>query len=135
MPTPPITFRRKRRDDGHAEAIETAFPAEAVRVEGKEREEKGRDGEKHGHGPVVDGLATPFSQWRNPRNRLLIGTSWAGACGSCANQADLARDLGISQAQLSRYEKGKSEMGAEVLLRLARKCGKSMEWVLTGADR
>lgn len=51
------------------------------------------------------------------------------------NQADLARDLGISQAQLSRYEKGKSEMGAEVLLRLARKCGKSMEWVLTGADR
>ena len=50
------------------------------------------------------------------------------------NQAAFARDLGISQAQLSRYEKGKSEMGAEVLLRISRKFGKSMEWVLTGQD-
>jgi transcriptional regulator with XRE-family HTH domain len=37
-------------------------------------------------------------------------------------------------AQLSRYEKGKSEMGAEVLLRISRRFGKSMEWVLTGED-
>jgi transcriptional regulator with XRE-family HTH domain len=42
---------------------------------------------------------------------------------------------GVSQAQLSRYEKGKSEMGAEVLLRISRKFGKSMEWVLTVEDR
>jgi len=49
-------------------------------------------------------------------------------------QAELAKELGISQAQLSRYEKGKSEMGAEVLLRIARKFKKSMEWVLTGQD-
>ena len=48
------------------------------------------------------------------------------------NQADFAKELGISQAQLSRYEKGKSEIGAEILLRIARKFGKSMEWVLTG---
>ncbi len=52
--------------------------------------------------------------------------------GFDVKQADFAKELGISQAQLSRYEKGKSEMGAEVLLRLARKFGKSMEWVLTG---
>ena len=51
-----------------------------------------------------------------------------------ANQATLARELGVSQAQLSRYEKGKSEMGAEVVLRISRKFGKSMEWVLTGED-
>ena len=51
------------------------------------------------------------------------------------NQAAFARELGVSQAQLSRYEKGKSEMGAAVLLRIARKAGKSMEWVLTGEDR
>jgi len=49
-------------------------------------------------------------------------------------QAKFAKELGISQAQLSRYEKGKSEMGAEVLLRISRKFGKSMEWVLTGQD-
>jgi transcriptional regulator with XRE-family HTH domain len=51
------------------------------------------------------------------------------------NQRTLARELGVSQAQLSRYEKGKSEMGAEVLLRISRRFGKSMEWVLTGEDR
>ncbi len=50
------------------------------------------------------------------------------------HQADFAKELGISQAQLSRYEKGKSEMGAEVVLRIALKFGKSMEWVLTGKD-
>jgi len=49
-------------------------------------------------------------------------------------QAEFAKELGISQAQLSRYEKGKSEIGPEVLLRIARKFGKSMEWVLTGQD-
>jgi transcriptional regulator with XRE-family HTH domain len=52
--------------------------------------------------------------------------------GFDVNQANFARDLGISQGQLSRYEKGISEIGAEVLLRLARKSGRSIEWWLTG---
>lgn len=47
-------------------------------------------------------------------------------------QADFARQLGISQGQLSRYEKGKSEIGAEVLLRISQHSGRSIEWVLTG---
>jgi transcriptional regulator with XRE-family HTH domain len=55
--------------------------------------------------------------------------------GFNVNQVAFARELGVSQAQLSRYEKGKSEMGAEVLLRTSRRFGKSMEWVLTGEDR
>ncbi len=50
------------------------------------------------------------------------------------NQAQFARALGISQGQLSRYEKGKSEIGAAVLLRIAMECGRSMEWLLTGHD-
>jgi len=49
-------------------------------------------------------------------------------------QAQFARELGISQGQLSRYEKGRSEIGAEVLLRLARRSGKTIEWLLTGKD-
>jgi transcriptional regulator with XRE-family HTH domain len=49
-------------------------------------------------------------------------------------QAEFARDIGISQSQLSRYEKGKSEIGAEILLRMAKKFGKSMEWLLTGEE-
>ena len=54
--------------------------------------------------------------------------------GFDVRQADFARQLGISQGQLSRYEKGKSEIGAEVLLRLSQRFGKSMEWVLTGRE-
>ena len=50
------------------------------------------------------------------------------------NQAQFARDLNVSQGQLSRYEKGNSEIGAEVLLRLARKSGKTIEWLLTGKN-
>ena len=52
--------------------------------------------------------------------------------GYDVRQADFARQLGISQGQLSRYEKGKSEIGAEVLLRISQHSGKSMDWVLTG---
>lgn len=48
------------------------------------------------------------------------------------NQSDFARQLGVTQGQLSKYEKGISEIGAEVLLRLARKSGRSIEWWLTG---
>jgi transcriptional regulator with XRE-family HTH domain len=54
--------------------------------------------------------------------------------GFDTKQADFARQLGISQGQLSRYEKGKSEIGAEVLLRVAQRFAKSIEWVLTGKE-
>jgi transcriptional regulator with XRE-family HTH domain len=54
--------------------------------------------------------------------------------GFDTNQKALARALGVSQGQLSRYEKGKSEIGADVLLRMAKHFGKSMEWLLTGKD-
>lgn len=49
-------------------------------------------------------------------------------------QAEFARSLGISQGQLSRYEKGRSEIGAEVLLRISQRFGKSIEWLLTGRE-
>jgi transcriptional regulator with XRE-family HTH domain len=48
------------------------------------------------------------------------------------NQEVLARALGVSQGQLSRYERGESEIGAAVLLRLASKSRKTIEWLLTG---
>ena len=52
--------------------------------------------------------------------------------GFDVSQAQFARELGVSQGQLSRYEQGSSEIGAEVLLRLARKYEKTIEWLLTG---
>lgn len=55
--------------------------------------------------------------------------------GFDVNQALFADELGVSQGQLSRYEQGRSEIGAAVLLRLARKSGKTIEWLLTGNDK
>jgi transcriptional regulator with XRE-family HTH domain len=55
--------------------------------------------------------------------------------GFNSNQERFAFELGVSQGQLSRYEKGASEMSARVLLRLARKSGKTIEWLLTGNNR
>lgn len=55
--------------------------------------------------------------------------------GFGVNQAQFALELGVSQGQLSRYEQGSSEIGAAVLLRLARTSGKTIEWLLTGRDR
>ena len=55
--------------------------------------------------------------------------------GFDVHQAQFARELGVSQGQLSRYEQGRSEIGADVLLRLARKSGKPIEWLLTGKGR
>ena len=51
------------------------------------------------------------------------------------HQAEFARQIGISQGQLSRYEKGKSEISAEVLLRISQSFDRSIEWVLTGKAR
>jgi transcriptional regulator with XRE-family HTH domain len=55
--------------------------------------------------------------------------------GFGVNQGQFAHELGVSQGQLSRYEQGSSEIGAAVLLRLARASGKTIEWLLTGGDK
>jgi len=47
-------------------------------------------------------------------------------------QAQFARRIGVSQNYLSTMEHGKVEIGAEILLRVSREFGKSMEWLLTG---
>ncbi len=70
-----------------------------------------------------------------PVDWKLVGRRLRELRGFDRNQAEFARELGISQGQLSRYEKGASEMGAEILLRIAQHTGKSMEWLLTGKDR
>jgi transcriptional regulator with XRE-family HTH domain len=73
-------------------------------------------------------MTMPKIDWK------IVGRRLRELRGFDITQADFARQLGISQGQLSRYEKGKSEIGAEVLLRISSRFGKSMEWVLTGKD-
>ena len=55
--------------------------------------------------------------------------------GFDVTQAELAKRIGISQAYLSSIERGKFEVGGEILLRIAREFDRSMEWLLTGEDR
>ena len=50
-------------------------------------------------------------------------------------QREFADRIGISQAYLSNVEHGKVEVGAEILLRIAREFGRTIEWLLTGEDR
>lgn len=49
-------------------------------------------------------------------------------------QKEFARQLGISQSQLSRYEKGKSEIGSEALVRITQRFKRSIEWLLIGKE-
>jgi transcriptional regulator with XRE-family HTH domain len=47
-------------------------------------------------------------------------------------QREFAARIGISQNYLSMMERGKVEIGAEILLRISRDFEKSIEWLLTG---
>ena len=49
-------------------------------------------------------------------------------------QEEFARRIGISQNYLSTLEHGKVQIGSEILLKMSREFGKSMEWILTGED-
>lgn len=48
------------------------------------------------------------------------------------NQVQFARLCGVTQAQLSKYERGKSVPPLEVLLRLKHHFKKSLDWIVTG---
>lgn len=49
-------------------------------------------------------------------------------------QEELAVRTGVSQGHLSYMERGEKEIGAEILLRISRQFGKSLEWLLVGDD-
>ncbi len=47
-------------------------------------------------------------------------------------QTEFAEILGISQTQLSKYERGKSAPTPEILVKLKRHSRKTIDWILTG---
>ena len=55
--------------------------------------------------------------------------------GFYIRQEEFAKRIGVSQGYLSRIERGEKEIGAQILLSIARAFGKSIEWLLTGQDR
>ena len=46
----------------------------------------------------------------------------------------MASDVGVAQSHLSAIERGKKEPGVAVLYRIAKRYGKSIEWLLTGVE-
>jgi len=52
--------------------------------------------------------------------------------GFDCNQVQFARLCGVTQAQLSKYERGKVTPPLDVLVRLKRHFGKSIDWIVTG---
>ncbi len=63
-----------------------------------------------------------------------IGTRIRQLRGS-VRQDDFSPQLGISQGQLSRIERGLLAPSAEVLVRLGEKTGRSVDWILRGEER
>ena len=53
-------------------------------------------------------------------------------CGLKIVQKEFARRIGVSQGHLSYIDGGEKEIGAEILLRISREFGKSIEWILAG---
>jgi transcriptional regulator with XRE-family HTH domain len=48
------------------------------------------------------------------------------------NQEEFAQRIGISQGYVSSMERGEKEVGIEILLKISREYGKSLEWLLLG---
>jgi transcriptional regulator with XRE-family HTH domain len=63
-----------------------------------------------------------------------VGRRIRGLRGFDIRQEDFADRIGVSQSYLSAVERGRGEVGAEVLLAISREFGRSLEWLLTGED-
>jgi transcriptional regulator with XRE-family HTH domain len=63
---------------------------------------------------------------------IAVGRRIRGLRGFDITQADFAARIGVSQSYLSAVERGRNEVGAEVLLAISRGFDKSLEWLLTG---
>ena len=55
--------------------------------------------------------------------------------GFDTNQAELADMIGVAQSHVSAIERGQKEPSATILLRIAQRYGKTLEWLLTGVGK
>ena len=79
----------------------------------------------HKSRPIVRRKAGTFD-WEN------VGRRIRELRGFHTAQKEFAKRIGVSQGHLSYIERGEKEIGAEILLRISREFGKSIEWILTG---
>ena len=78
---------------------------------------------------TISGFASTRVDW------VAVGRRLRELRGFDLTQLEFARRIGVSQNYLSTMERGKVEIGAEILLRVALEFGKSLEWLLTGEDQ
>ena len=71
---------------------------------------------------------------RAPIDWKLVGRRIRELRGFDMTQEEFAQRVGVSQNYLSNMEHGKVEIGAEILLRISRECGRSLEWLLVGEE-
>ena len=62
----------------------------------------------------------------------LVGRRIRELRGFDMTQEEFAQRIGVSQNYLSTMERGRVQIGSEILLRISREFGKSIEWLLTG---
>jgi len=48
------------------------------------------------------------------------------------NREEFAQRIGVSQGYVSSMERGEKEVGIEILLKISREYGRSLEWLLLG---
>ena len=65
---------------------------------------------------------------------LAVGRRVRELRGFNLTQEEFSNRIGVSQSFLSAVERGRNEMGAEVLLAISREFNKSIEWLLTGEE-
>jgi len=73
--------------------------------------------------------------WRTGCRRqslVAVGRRIRETRGLDMTRQEFAERIGTSPNYLSTMERGKLEIGAEILLRIGREFAKSVEWLLTG---
>ena len=71
---------------------------------------------------------------KSPIEWKLVGRRVRELRGFDITQEEFANRIGVSQGYLSAIERGKKEIGAEILLRISREFGRSLEWLLLGEE-
>ena len=66
---------------------------------------------------------------------IAVGRRLRELRGFDVTQQEFAHRIDVSQNHLSTMERGKVEIGAEILLRIGLEFDKSLEWLLMGEDR
>jgi transcriptional regulator with XRE-family HTH domain len=74
----------------------------------------------------ISSVSQGLVQWK------VVGRRIRELRGFDITQKEFARRIGVSQGYLSAIERGKKEIGAEILLKISREFGTSLEWLLTG---